>query len=87
MTDNVITVDAWNEKRVQNDAREGTPCEAVTQGALNASDELDAVVVFGLRKDGGLFCASSMPHTADILLMIDRIRFRLMAQFEGDTFS
>lgn len=43
-----------------------------------AKDKLSKVVVFGYKEDGGLYLASSTANAAEINLMIDRFKFKLL---------
>jgi hypothetical protein len=73
-------------KSMPHDAREELPCENVAGCVSENLDSLQSLLAIGIMKDGDLFATSTMPHTADILLLIDRLRQKLMAQFNGDMF-
>lgn len=85
--DNVITVDAWAVKAMKREPRDELPAQNVAHCALEKADELRSLIAIGVFEDGSLFAASTMPHTADALLLLDRVRQKLMQQFDGDTFG
>ena len=85
--DNVITVDAWVMRDMPRNPRDELPAENIARCVMENVDSLSSLAAFGINNDGTLFAATSMPHTADVLLLIDRVRKKLMEQFDGDTFG
>lgn len=82
--DNVITVDAWNWRAAQNQPRGGTSVEDCFNGVAEEIKDMISFTAIGMREDGTFFLASTEEHTADLLLILARIRQRLMNQFGGD---
>jgi hypothetical protein len=57
------------------------PCEKILQDAIIA--DLDDVIVIAKKKGGGLYFASAIPDGADINLLLDLGKRRLLAMIDG----
>jgi hypothetical protein len=84
----VIQFPGGDEKAIGKAPRERTvPAIDILEGAVRSSEELEMLVCIGLTTDGDLFTSSTHPDIADILLMMDRVRARLMMAFAEDRFG
>ena len=63
------------------------PIEAVLAGAVEFQEELRAVVVCGLDKKGDVYAASSSNSVADVILLLERIKQKLLKQYSEDSFA
>lgn len=84
MTDNVITVDAWNTVPILTEPRGGVSVEDCFNGVCEEVAGLKSFTAMGFREDGTLYLASTEQHTADLLMLIERVKQRLMLDFIGD---
>lgn len=84
---NVVSLPGADSKPLRDAPRDLLDPAAVLAGAVEKQGGIEAVLVLGLNHDGSLFAASSSPHTADVLLLMERVRQKLMRQFDGDEFG
>jgi hypothetical protein len=61
--------------------------KAVADGAVEYADNLDMLVVIGLTHENELYTASTHPDLADIILLLERMKRKLLFQFGDDEFA
>lgn len=83
----VIRPDTFQSKVIPTAPRDCVIAPAQVLNAAAQNDSLEQVLVIGLLSDRRLFAASSHPHIADNILLVDRFRQHVMGQFSGDRFG
>ena len=83
----VIRPPEFATSRMPNEPRAGLIApDVVLEGQLEEGG-LEQVLVIGITDTGALRAASSHPHVADNILLLERVKRHLMDQFEGDQFG
>jgi hypothetical protein len=88
VSDNVFSLPVDPIRMVATEPRPHfCPPKNVLQGALERADQFKVLVIAGLNEDGTLFAASTSEHVADTILAMDRVRQKLMRDFDDDNFG